>query len=101
MGGLLAVALAERRRRQVRALALLATPWSFHAERAGHARLLGMMAQPLRLACAALGEVPVDLLQMLFTAADPLVVLRKFSRFAALAEGRHVRALRRRRGLAQ
>jgi polyhydroxyalkanoate synthase len=88
MGGLLAVALAERRPRQVRALALLATPWSFHAERAGHARLLGMMAQPLSLACAALGEVPVDLLQMLFTAADPLVALRKFSRFAALAEGR-------------
>jgi polyhydroxyalkanoate synthase len=88
MGGLLAVALAERRPRQVRALALLATPWSFHAERAGHARLLGMMAQPLCLACAALGELPVDLLQMLFTAADPLVAVRKFQRFAAVAEGR-------------
>ena len=91
MGGLLAVALAARRRRQVRALALLATPWSFHAERAGHARLLGMMAEPLSLACAALGELPVDLLQMLFTATDPLVALRKFSRFAALAEGREAR----------
>jgi polyhydroxyalkanoate synthase subunit PhaC len=90
MGGLLAVALAERRPRQVRALALLATPWSFHAERAGHAQLLGMMAQPLCLACAALGELPVDLLQMLFSAADPLVALRKFQRFAALAEGPRV-----------
>jgi poly[(R)-3-hydroxyalkanoate] polymerase subunit PhaC len=86
MGGLLALALAARRRRQVRALVLLATPWSFHAERAGHARLIGALAEPLTLACAALGEVPVDILQALFTAADPLVALRKFSRFASLAD---------------
>jgi polyhydroxyalkanoate synthase len=86
MGGLLALALAERRPRQVRALALLATPWSFHAERAGQARLLGAMAEPLALACAALGEVPVDLLQALFAAVDPLVALRKFTRFAALGD---------------
>ncbi|WP_200344366.1 alpha/beta fold hydrolase, partial [Rhodovibrio sodomensis] len=32
MGGLLALALAERRRRDVTALALLATPWDFHAD---------------------------------------------------------------------
>jgi polyhydroxyalkanoate synthase len=89
MGGLLATALAERRRRQVKALVLLATPWSFHADRASHARLLGMMAPALSLACAALGEVPVDMLQMLFTAVDPLLALRKFSRFASLSEGRH------------
>ncbi len=89
MGGLLATALAERRRGQVKALALLATPWSFHAERAGHARLLGIMAPALSVACAALGEVPVDMLQTLFTAADPLLALRKFSRFAALSEGQH------------
>ena len=31
--------------------------------------------------------MPVDLLQMLFTALDPLLALRKFSRFAALAPG--------------
>ena len=34
MGGLLALALALRRQRQVACLALLATPWDFHAERA-------------------------------------------------------------------
>jgi polyhydroxyalkanoate synthase len=87
MGGLLALALAQRRPRQVRALVLLATPWSFHAERAGHARLLGSLAPSLALACAAVGEMPVDLLQTLFTAADPLVAVRKFSQFATLAEG--------------
>ena len=86
MGGLLALALAARRRNDVRALALLATPWSFHTERAGHARLLGALAAPLALACAPLREVPVDILQALFTAADPLVAMRKFSRFAALAD---------------
>ncbi len=84
MGGLLALALAERRPRLVRALALLATPWSFHAERVSQARLLGSLAEPLVLAFARLGEVPVDVLQALFTAVDPLVGLRKFTRFAGL-----------------
>jgi polyhydroxyalkanoate synthase subunit PhaC len=88
MGGLLALALAARRPSQVRALALLATPWSFHAERAGHAKLLGALAPAIALACAGAGEVPVDLLQTLFTAADPLVAMRKFSRFATLADGK-------------
>ena len=40
MGGLLAMAAAQRRPEQVRALALLATPWDFHAaDRAGAERL--------------------------------------------------------------
>jgi polyhydroxyalkanoate synthase len=85
MGGTLALALAERRPATVGALALLAAPWDFHAERAGQARLLGWLAEPLAQAFAALGELPVDLLQLLFAALDPLLALRKFSRFAALA----------------
>ena len=93
MGGLLALALAERRPRSVRALALLATPWSFHAERGGQAQLLGALAETLAIAFAPLGELPVDVLQALFTAVDPLVALRKFTRFAKLApdsrEARH------------
>jgi polyhydroxyalkanoate synthase len=85
MGGLLAVALAQRQPRLVRALALLATPWEFHAERAGQARLLGALAEPIAGACAPLGEVPVDVLQTFFAALDPLLVLRKFIRFAGQA----------------
>jgi polyhydroxyalkanoate synthase subunit PhaC len=85
MGGLLALALAQRQRHLVRALALLATPWRFHAERAAHAKLLGLLAAPIAEACAPLGEVPVDVLQMLFAAQDPLSGLRKFSRFGELA----------------
>lgn len=87
MGGLLALALAERRPRLVAALALLATPWDFHAERAGQARLLGALAEPLGRSFALLGEVPVDVLQFLFAALDPLLALRKFSRFARLPAG--------------
>ena len=86
MGGLLALALAERRPRLAAALALLATPWDFHAERAGQARLLGELAEPLARSFAALGEVPVDVLQLLFASLDPMLALRKFTRFASLPE---------------
>jgi polyhydroxyalkanoate synthase len=84
MGGNLALALAQRRPELARALALLATPWCFHAERAEHARLLGVLAAPIARAYEPLGEVPVDALQALFAAQDPLLALRKFSRFATL-----------------
>jgi polyhydroxyalkanoate synthase len=83
MGGTLAVALAQRRRRDVAALALLAAPWDFHAEGEAQSRLLGSLAEPLAAAFAALGEVPVDVLQGLFAALDPLLALKKFSRLAA------------------
>lgn len=86
MGGLLALALALRRPRQITALALLATPWDFHAENPGQARLLGALARPFAASFGALGELPVDLLQSLFAGLDPLLALRKFTRFAGLDE---------------
>ena len=86
MGGLLALALAVRRPELVRALALLATPWRFHAERAEQAKLLGVLAEPIARSYASLGEVPVDVLQALFAAQDPLLALRKFSRFAEMPQ---------------
>jgi polyhydroxyalkanoate synthase len=56
----------------------LATPWDFHAERRGEAELLGRAA-------AAIGEtLPVEAIQTLFFALDPLLAERKFRRFAAL-----------------
>jgi polyhydroxyalkanoate synthase len=87
MGGLLALALAQRRPPLVKALALLATPWDFHAERAGQARLLGALAEPLSRSFRALGELPVDVLQLLFAGLDPLLALRKFIRLARLPKG--------------
>jgi polyhydroxyalkanoate synthase subunit PhaC len=90
MGGLLALALALRPRRPVRALALLATPWDFHAERPTHARLLGLLGK--RLTAAAITALPVDFVQTLFFWLDPFLAQRKFTRFAALdAEGAEAR----------
>jgi polyhydroxyalkanoate synthase len=64
----------------------LATPWRFHAERAEQAKLLGGLADPIARSHDSLGEVPVDVLQALFAAQDPLLALRKFSRFAELPQ---------------
>jgi poly(3-hydroxyalkanoate) synthetase len=88
MGGLLALAAALRQHSRVRALALLATPWDFHADpqAAGLAKLLpGLepMMEPL-------GALPVDALQWLFAMLDPYAVGEKFRAFARLdpASGR-------------
>ncbi len=82
MGGLLALAAALRRPERVRALALLATPWDFHAEpeSAGLARLLPGL-EPLMAPGNAL---PVDAIQSLFAMLDPFGLQRKFRAFARL-----------------
>jgi len=84
MGGLLALALALRRRRQVAGLALLATPWDFHSDQGGHARWISALADLVDTGFGALGQVPTDILQGLFFLADPHLAIRKFSRFAEL-----------------
>ena len=84
MGGLLAVALAQRRLADLRSLALLATPWDFHAERPGQAAGLASFAVAVEWLMSALGELPVDMIQMLFASLDPVLAERKFVRFAAL-----------------
>lgn len=80
MGGLLALALAQRRPGQVRALALLATPWDFHAAADAHGRLLDALAAPIDGLLTTLGELPIDALQALFTWSDPTMVANKFRR---------------------
>src|SRR6185437_14056343 len=49
--------------------------------------LTDYIAGPLARSFALLCEVPVDVLQLLFAALDPLLALRKFARFAALPAG--------------
>ena len=85
MGGTLALAAALLARTRVSALALLATPWDFHAERPEQARALAASLAPFWPAFEALGEVPLDVLQTLFAALDPQLALRKFLAFAAQA----------------
>lgn len=83
MGGLLALALALRRQEALRGLALLATPWDFHAV-PGQAALGRGAALTWAPVMELLGVLPVDAVQALFTLLDPLTAVRKFRRFAAL-----------------
>ncbi len=86
MGGLLALALVLRRQDDVSGLALLATPWDFHAGAgAGAQAALTAAALPgLAPLMEARGELPVDIIQGLFAGLDPQLVPRKFLAFARL-----------------
>lgn len=84
MGGLLALALGQRRQADLAGLALLATPWDFHAAGSAQARLAAAALGPFTPVLEALGELPVDAIQALFAALDPQLVQRKFTGFAAL-----------------
>jgi len=85
MGGNLALALAERRRRDIVGLALLATPWDFHAgARYRYDQVMPALAPSMAAWLETLGELPVDALQMMFFTLDPFLVIRKFRQFAAL-----------------
>jgi polyhydroxyalkanoate synthase len=84
MGGLFALALALRRPEKTACLAVLATPWDFHVERAQPARFFGLIADCLPLLCDDQGALPVEVIQSLFFMLDPFSAERKFTRFAAL-----------------
>jgi polyhydroxyalkanoate synthase len=84
MGGLLALALALRRQSDLSALALLATPWDFHAEGAEQARQAARSMIWLAPLIEASEELPCDVIQALFAALDPQLVARKFTAFGRL-----------------
>ncbi len=85
MGGLLAVALAVLRPKDVAGLALLATPWDFHAGgEADSARALSAAIEPFWPLFDTIGEMPVDAIQALFARLDPYLAVRKFTAFAGL-----------------
>jgi poly[(R)-3-hydroxyalkanoate] polymerase subunit PhaC len=84
MGGLFALTLALRRPEQTACLALLATPWDFHAGHTSPARFFGLISDCLPLLCDEHGTLPVDVIQSLFFLLDPFAAERKFARFAAL-----------------
>lgn len=84
MGGLLALALALRRRADLSGLALLATPWDFHADSGAQGAQAASAATLLSPLLDTLGELPVDVIQMLFAGLDPQQVVRKFLAFSRL-----------------
>lgn len=85
MGGLLALGLALRRPAEIGALALLATPWDFHAERREQSELLAATVSALPRLLGPMDTLPVEIIQALFWSLDPFLAERKFVRFAALA----------------
>lgn len=89
MGGTMAVALAALAPAAVAGLALLAAPWDFHADpiQARQGQALATALGPMLDALPDDGVLPLDALQMLFTATDPLLVAAKFDRFAGLTPG--------------
>jgi polyhydroxyalkanoate synthase len=87
MGGLLALGLAALRPEDLRGLVLMATPWDFHAENALQARLTAAAVDsgPLGPIIDGFGELPVDIIQVMFAGFDPMGVARKFIAFDAMA----------------
>ncbi len=81
MGGLMAVAAAERRQDLVSRLALLATPWDFWAAGAQQARDLAALLPLLEPYFAFGGTLPVDALQAMFSLLDPGSVAAKYRDF--------------------
>jgi polyhydroxyalkanoate synthase subunit PhaC len=81
MGGLLATALTQRRPHDIAGLALLATPWDFHADNAAAARRTAAALAPFEPFLDSWGELPIDVIQALFAMQDPLQVANKFTRF--------------------
>ena len=84
MGGLLAVAAAQRRPDRVAALALLATPWDFHAGDPARGAQLARMLPMLEPAMQFNGTLPIDALQTLFAQLDPGGIAEKYRGFARL-----------------
>jgi len=92
MGGLLALAAALLYPRQVSGLALLATPWDFHADQRGQAAFMAMGASAAAAVRRGSPPLPIDLLQAMFATLQPNLVQAKFRRFAAMdpdAEATH------------
>ena len=84
MGGDLALAHALRHQSDLSGLALLATPWDFHAADAVSARAISAIADAFEPQLSLLGELPTDFLQLLFCTLDPLLGFRKFQTFAKM-----------------
>ena len=87
MGGTLAVAAAQRRPHLLGALALLATPWDFHAGAPAGADAASTMDAVLAAAEPAMaltGALSIDALQTMFASVDPGAVARKYRVFGAL-----------------
>jgi polyhydroxyalkanoate synthase len=84
MGGLLALASAQRNPSRISGLALLATPWDFHADNQEGASSLAKSLVLMEPMLQASETLPIDALQTLFAILDPFGVSEKYRSFADL-----------------
>src|ERR1700722_18827241 len=82
MGGLLALAAALRLPEKVSALALLATPWDFHAADPAIGARITEMLPAMESMMGFSGTLPIDALNMLFAMIDPYGVGEKYRDFS-------------------
>lgn len=85
MGGLLALAAALRAQttsKKVSALALLATPWDFHADNHEAALMVANIMPFVEGALQFSNTLPIDVLNTFFVMADPSNVGEKYRDFA-------------------
>jgi len=84
MGGLLALAAALRAQEtgKISGLALLATPWDFHADDPEAARRIAESVPALEPVLKFTGTLPIDALNTLFAMVDPFGVGNKYRDFA-------------------
>ena len=84
MGGLLCLGVAQRRPELVRGLALLATPWDFHAVEADRARAMAGLLPVLEPLMGLTGRLPIDAIQTLFVLLDPWGIGGKYAGFGRM-----------------
>jgi len=78
----LALALAALKPAAVRTLSLFATPWDFHKPDSGQGKIFLDLMKQIGPDIEAMGSLPVDIIQGLFTALQPLHAIEKFTAFA-------------------
>jgi polyhydroxyalkanoate synthase subunit PhaC len=84
MGGVLALAAARLKKKQVAGLALLATPWDFYCSEFSPFVVDPNWRPTMEALLASHKHLPADIIQSLFYLTDPWVFEQKFRRFASL-----------------
>ncbi len=84
MGGVLSVAAAQLKPKQVGALALFATPWDFHCKEFAPFIVDGAWQRQIAEWISAQKTLSAEIIQSLFYMTDPFVFEQKFRRFAEI-----------------
>lgn len=84
MGGVLSLAAASLKPRQLAGLALLATPWDFYCPEFAPFLIGRKWQGALRTIIESQPQVPADIVHLLFYLTDPWIFEQKFRRYAEL-----------------